>query len=337
MVGIKDISKLSGYSKTTVSKVLNGYTDVSKTTREKILKICDEQGYIPSALGRNLSIKRTFTIGVVFSDLTNQGITHPFFSEMLNEFKNEVEKEGYDILLIGNKVGNYVHSYLSHCRQKAVDGIILLSAHSEEEGIKELVDSDIPMVAMQSYYDERACFVSDNKKAIREMLKHLVENGHKDIGFVYGDLETFDGKERYDAFKNGMKEFGLEINDNWIFNGSNYTVEDGRIACQQMLTQEKWPTAMMCASDTLAIGCMIEMYSNGYDVPKDLSVTGFDDIQISKLFKAGLTTIRQDKNMMVKHAVKSLIAQINGEKFEKGINVIPCGMEYRETVRKIEE
>lgn len=335
MVTIKDISKLSGYSITTVSKAINGYSDISEKTRDKILKICKDEGFIPSALGRNLSTKRTFTIGVVFSEETNQGLTHPFFAELLNELKNEIERYGYDILLIGNKVGDYVHSYLSHCQQKSVDGIVLLSSFDYESGIRELVDSDIPKVMLHAHFEKKACFFSDNRGAMHNLITYLKSLGHKDIGFVCGDLITFDGKERYEAFQYEMKQQGLTINEDWIFDGQYYTYEEGKLAIQKMLKLPKWPTVMVFSADTLAIGGMIEMLSHGYNIPEDLSITGFDNIAISNMFRPGLTTVNQNKKMLAKKAVESLLAQIDGKPYENKINLIPCDIIYRESVKKL--
>lgn len=335
MVSIKEISKISGYSKTTISKALNNYPDVNKDTKEKILKICKENGYVPSALGRSLSTKRTFTIGVVFSEYSNQGLTHPFFSELLNEVKNEVEHYGYDILLIGNKVGDFVHSYLDHCNQKAVDGIIILSAYETDPGIIELVNSNIPMVIMQSYHKGKSCFLCDNKKAISDIFNYVIENGHRKIGFVKGDQDANSGFDRYNAFLDCMKANNIPINEDWIFDGKYYTIEEGRKACEQMLKLEERPTVLICSSDTLAIGCMIELIGRGYNIPEDLSLTGFDNIPISKMFGCELTTVDQNIKVFAKEAVCSLIKQINGEDFKKDKNVISGTIKYRQTVKKI--
>lgn len=335
MITIKDISRISGLSKTTISKVLNDYPDVSKETREKVLRICKEQGFIPSSLGRNLSTKRTFTIGVVFSEETEQGITHPFFAEFLNEFKNEIERNGYDVLLIGNKVGDYVHSYLSHCKQKSVDGVVILSAYEYEEGIIELVNSDIPKVIMESQFENQCCFFSNNYQAITNIIKYLVSQGHKDIGFISGDLTTIAGSERYRAFKSEMNNQKLKIVDEWVFEGPHYTIEEGKNACQRMIKLDKWPTALVCSSDTLAIGCMLELLSNGYSVPDDLSITGFDNIAISKLFTPAITTVNQNKKLLAQKAMESLLAQINGKFFERKTSILPCEIIYRGSVKKL--
>lgn len=335
MISIKEISKISGYSKTTISKALNNYSDVSKDTKEKILKICKENGYVPSALGRSLSTKKTFTIGVVFSEYSNQGLTHPFFSELLNEIKNEIGQYGYDLLLVGNKLGDYVHSYLKHCEQKSVDGIIVLSAYETDPEVLELVTSDIPMVIMQSYHNGKSCFLCDNKKGIEEMVSLVISHGHRKIGFIKGDQEASSGKERYEAFIEALENYQIEYNQDWVFEGKHYTIEEGRKACEKMLQLDDRPTVLICSSDTLALGCMIEMISKGYSIPDDLSLTGFDNIPMSKMFGKELTTIDQNTKLFAKRAVESLLSQINGEKINDKKNIIPCEIISRGTVSKL--
>ena len=335
MISIKEISRLSGFSKTTVSRALNNYSDISSETKEKILQICKEHDYVPSALGRSLSTKRTFTVGVVFSEYSNQGLTHPFFSELLNEIKNQISPYGYDILLIGNKIGEFVHSYLKHCEQKAVDGVIVLSAYETDPEIIELLTSNIPTVVMQSFHEGKACFLCDNEKAIHDMVEYVLNQGHTKIGFVRGDQDANSGKERYDAFIKAIEKFGVEYHPEWVFDGKYYTIEEGRKACEEMLKLEDRPTCLVCSSDTLALGCMIEMLAKGYKIPEDLSLTGFDNIPMSKMFSKELTTIDQDIKSFASNAVASLVKQINGDNDIVSKNIIPCIMVNGETVKKI--
>ena len=335
MISIKEISKLSGFSKTTVSRALNNYSDISPETKEKILQICKEHDYVPSSVGRSFSTKRTFTVGVVFSEYSNQGLTHPFFSELLNEIKNQISGYGYDILLIGNKIGEYVHSYLKHCEQKAVDGVIVLSAYETDPEIIELLKSNIPSVVMQSYHEGKPCFLCDNEKAICDMVEYVLKQGHTKIGFVRGDQDANSGKERYDAFIKAMNKFNAEIHPEWVFDGKYYTIEEGRKACEEMLKLKDKPTVLVCSSDTLALGCMIEMLAHGYKIPEDLSLTGFDNIPMSKMFNKELTTIDQDVKSFAKNAVASLVKQINGERNIESKNIIPCIMVHGQTVHKL--
>lgn len=335
MVSIKDISRLSGYSITTVSKATNGYKDISEDTRDKILKICREVGYVPNALGRNLSTKRTWTIGIVFQEETELGLTHPFFIELLNEFKLQIEAQGYDILLIGRKIGDFVHSFLSHARQKSVDGIIILSSFPDAEEMQELIASDIPQVVMQSHVDHKNCFYSDNEKAIKEVVYHLYEQGHRDIAFIYGDLNTKDGRERKKGYEAALTELNLPIHEEYLFNGRSYTFAEGKQAAIDLLALPKHPTAVIASSDTLAIGFIREVVEQGYHVPNDFSVTGFDNITLSQISSPRLTTVNQNKKELARRATDCLIQQIEKNYNKANSYVVPCEIVHGKSVKKI--
>lgn len=333
MLTIKDISRLSGCSITTVSRALNNYTDISKETKEKILKICNEHGYTPSALGRNLSTKRTYTIGIVFQEETSLGLTHPFFAELLNEFKIEVEKLGYDILLIGKRIGKYVQSYASHIKQKSVDGVIILSSFPDTEEIKELLESNTPKVFMQSVIEGQSCFFSDNRKAISEIVEHLYEQGHRRIGFIAGDVQTTDGKNRLIGYQKCLAKLGLEYDDSIVKYGENYTFEEGRNCANDFYSMgEDMPSAIVCSSDTLAIGCLRTLVDLGVDVPKRVSITGFDNIALSNFVNPRLTTVNQNKNQLAKKATEWLVDCIENKNSKTVHEMIDCDVIFRKSV-----
>ena len=132
-----------------------------------------------------------------------------------------------------------------------------------------------------------------------------------------------------------MNEYNIPINENWIFDGKHYTIEEGRRACEEMLKSDDRPTVLICSSDTLAIGAMIEMFARGYKIPEDLSLTGFDNIPMSKMFSKELTTIDQNRKEFAKNAVNSLLKQLNGEPVKKDKSIIEGTLILRSTVKKI--
>lgn len=336
MITIKDISRISGFSVTTVSRAMNNYTDISTETKKKILQICDEQGYIPNALGRNLSTKRTYTIGIVFQEETSLGLTHPFFAELLNSFKIEVEKRGYDILLIGQKIGKYVHSYLSHIKQKSVDGIIVLSSFPEANEIKELCNDDIPKVFMQTKIEGQSCFYSDNYHAICKVFRHLYDLGHRKIGFISGDTMTLDGKDRFDGYVDSLTKYNCIKRDDYIKYGLGYSFEEGINSAREFISlKEDMPTAIICASDTLAIGCMKELTDQGFKVPEDISVSGFDNITLANLFSPKVTTVNQNKDVLARRATTWLIGKIEKENFTPVHDIVDCEIIIRESCGKV--
>ena len=309
-VQIHDIAKITGYSVTTVSKALNGYTDISQKAKTIILKTAKEAGYFPNSSARSLVTRRSYTIGVVFEEETGAGITHPFFSHVLNHFKKYVEVEGYDILLISNNVGNQINSYLSHCQQKGVDGILILSSYLYGEGIQQLLESNVPSVIIDFDTDKTSCVYTDNFDASYQSVKYLYEKGHSKIGYIHGDLNNYSGSVRMNGYQQAMKDLKLEMNEEHIFSGPSYSIEEGYRAGISVASMKNKPTAICCASDSLAIGFMKAMVEKEMNVPNDLSIIGFDDIELANLVYPGLTTIRQDTQELAVHAAKLLFDEM---------------------------
>lgn len=335
MLTIKDISRLSGCSVTTVSRALNDYSDIAKSTKEKILKICEENGYKPSALGRNLSTKRTYTIGFVFQEETQLGLTHPFFSELLNEFKIEIEKKGYDILLIGNKIGKYVQSYAEHIKHKSVDGVVVLSSSPESDDLKELIECDKPKVFMQNSIENQACFYSNNRKAISDIMDMLYKDGHRKIAFISGDAFTDDGANRLIGYKKSLERLKLPYNEDYIKYGENYAFEEGRNCANDFFNMgEDMPDAIVCASDTLAIGCLRTLIDLGVDVPNRVSITGFDNIALSTFTIPPLTTVNQNKKELARRATEWLIDAIESKDIKPIHQIVDCNIVSRDSVNK---
>jgi len=171
LITIKDISKMSGYSVTTVSKALNDYPDIATKTKQRIREICNEVGYIPNATAQSLVSKKSYTIGIIFEEITGVGLQHPLFSKILESFKNEVEKQGYDILFLSksNMNGNG-GSYYQHSIRKQVEAVLVLCAEFNSEEMKELYESKIPVVIIDFDNDLICNITSNNKEGIRKRL-----------------------------------------------------------------------------------------------------------------------------------------------------------------------
>jgi LacI family transcriptional regulator len=165
MVNIKDVAKKTGFSVATVSKALNGYTDISTHTKNTILKVAGELGYMPNSYGKTLVTKKSFTIGVVFEEQTGIGLSHPFFGEVLSIIKSQIEAHGYDMLLMSKKVGIFVKSYIDHCYQKGVDGVIVISADLDYDNYVRIIESKLPMALIDFENEYKNTVYTNNFKA----------------------------------------------------------------------------------------------------------------------------------------------------------------------------
>ncbi len=310
MVTIKDISKASGFSITTVSKALNNYPDISIATREKILALCDELGYIPNSSARSLKTLRSYTIGVVYEEITNQGLQHPLFSRILERFRYVLEEKGYDIMFLARSTGNQNGSYLAHSRRKQVEGVLVLCADFNDPKLVELYESDIPAVTVDFAVPSAINITSDNAGGVRQAVNHLIGLGHERIAHIHGDRTSFIGGGRKYHFEKALKEKDLPVREEYLVDGPFFSREDGYSAMRRLLALRKVPTAVFCASDLLALGAIEAIRETKLKVPKDISVVGFDGIEIGQHVTPRLTTICQDTVSMGEKAAESLLELI---------------------------
>ena len=335
MVNIKDVARITGYSVGTVSKALNGYSDISEKTKQKIKQVADELGYKPSSFGQQLVTKKSYTVGIVFEETTGLGLAHPYFGELLTVFKEELEDSGYDILLLSKKVNPYVNTYLDHCLQKGVDGVITLSADLDHENYIKLVESDIPIVLVDLIHENKNSIATDNYTSTRKIVKYLIDNNHKKIAYTKGEVFNHVGRERFNGFLDEMKANNLEVNPKYIFDSPNYTTEEGYRISGEISDLEDKPTAVVCCADAVAIGLIDGFHNLNIEVPDEISVVGFDDIMLSKLITPKLTTIAQNKQEIGRLAVKTLIENINNREKKAENFQVEGTLIIRNSVKKL--
>jgi LacI family transcriptional regulator len=311
MVTIKDVSKRSGYSVTTVSKALNNYSDISASTKQKILALCEEMGYVPNLSARSLVTQKSYTIGIIFEEVTGVGLQHPLFSKILESFKNVVEAEGYDIMFLSNKMGHSNGSYFEHSKRKNVEGILVLCGEYSSDEMIQLYKSDIPTIVIDFEYENVSQVTSNNIKGVDQAVRYLKELGHTKIANIYGGEYLYIGALRMNAFKRAMDKYDLVDVEEYNVPGEFFSKENGYQAMLQLLELQDPPTAIFCASDMLAIGAIQAIQEAGKSVPEDFSIIGFDGIDIGQLISPRLTTIRQDSRKIGQIAATQILQMIN--------------------------
>jgi len=314
MVTIKDISKKSGYSVTTVSKALNDYSDISLKTKDKILKLVDEMNYIPNSQARSLVTQKSFTIGIIFHEISGVGLQHPLFSKILESFKSEVESKGYDLLFLSHSNGGKMGSYLRHSLRKQVEAIFILCAEFESAELFELYDSDLPVVMIDFEQEQTLNITSNNEQSIYLAVKHLYDLGHRKIANIHGGKNTYIGGTRKKVFEDSIMSLGLELKPEYLLEGEFFSKENGYEAMKNLLSLQEQPTAVFCASDMMAIGAIEAIKEAGKKVPEDFSIIGFDGIDAGQIVSPKLTTIKQDTVTMGKTAAKEILKMIDKKK-----------------------
>jgi LacI family transcriptional regulator len=316
-ITIRQLARLSGVSIGTVSRALNGYTDVRPETRERIKRLAIEHDYTPAAAARSLVTQRSHVIGVFLE--TGEGhpdLQHPFFHEVLVGLKHALGDAGYDLLLFasanpGNGYGE--HSYLKRCRHHAVEGCVLMGVDTGDEEVRRLVRSGLPSVGVDVLLvGPAATYVaSDNAGGAELAVRHLYERGHRRIATIAGAADSRPGADRLRGFRAGLSAHGLPVRADYVAHGDFY-VDSGYEAAARLFALDEPPTAIFAASDMMAIGALRAAHERGLQLPADLSVVGFDDIQLAEYLHPALTTIRQDKQGLGAAAGTALLAGIGG-------------------------
>lgn len=331
MISIKKIAQLAGCSVSTVSKALNGYSSVNQETREHILKVAKDHGYVPNAMAQSLVRKRSNLIGVVYD--VEFGLQNTFFIKILESFRKQALIYNYDILLLSH-LSNDHPDYVRHARSHRVDGVIVISEGSYPSSIHELRESGLPVVTFDPYTLVPNSVTTDNYQAIKKSCKYLYDLGHRKIAFIQGDYYTQVGKARLDGYCDFMNEHQLDLIRLEGISNTSYTFEEGYKTMQSLFEKFGLPDAVCAASDLMAIGAMSYLQTNGIEVPNEVSVIGFDDLAFCDIVSPKLTTIHQDYDELGKQAMERLIEVMNDPQKKLPPVLVSASLVVRQSCRK---
>ena len=336
-ITIRELSKRCGLSISTVSKALNGYTDISDATRDTVTRAAKELGYYPNAHARALKAKRSYNLGVLFADYKHSGLTHSFFSFVLESFKKEAEHNGYDITFISHNMGETSMTYLEHCHYREVDGVCIASINFQQPEVMQLVNSELPIVTIDHLVNNRTCIQSNNLAGIQQLMEYVYSMGHRRIANIHGQKNGMTDT-RLGSFYRMAKAFNLDIPDEYIGVCAYNDPPSVYRATKQILALKNRPTYLLLSDDYAALGAYEAAADMGLQIPKDISIAGYDGIPIMQLMKPRLTTIRQDTDRIGSEAAHKLIELIESPKTSIAeIVVVPCSLIEGETVSAVSE
>lgn len=321
----------------TISKVLNHTGNVSSKTRERVLAYIKQVGYVPTSSARMLKSKRTYTIGVVFTEESAIGLEHSFFSSILQSFKSYVENEGYELSFIVRKLGKNHLTYYEWCMNKRVDGVYIVVGDVNDQGLHEILESGIPAVSTDMFLTGLHTVVSDNDQGIRismEYIRDVLKKQH--VAVVAGPVTSKAFVERLISFRKYAKTYGFETSEEDIVLSESFGFTGGYNAVRQLMNQvSKKPEVILAASDDIALGVIKGLTSMGVKVPEDVQIIGFDDIAFAKHFTPALTTIAQDRISLGETAAKMLIHLIESPEDEiDEIITLPVELIERESTKR---
>lgn len=340
-MNIKEIAEKAGVSVATVSYVLNKTGNVSDKTRARILKIVEETGYVPNKIAKGLRVHKTNTIGVLAEDITSFQTPR-----IINGINTYMEDHGYHILLsnlgllkITNgrhdrniELGSRIEDSLKLFESTQVDGIIYVSHH--DRNVSGLIRNlDKPLIYTYCFDDSNKYpYVTyDNKNITKQAIQYLIENHHKEIGIIWGELDSKPAQKRYAGYVEGLEEYGFAVCDEYVYHG-NWEYESGISAYKQYKFSSKKPTAIFAMNDLMAMGFINAALQDGMNLPDELSIIGFDNRESSRYFRPGLTTIDLPLEQMGYESGRALLEAIKSENRREEKIVLPCRFIKRDSV-----
>lgn len=309
---IKDVARLASVSTATVSKVLNKTGVISPSTAERVREAVGMLDYHPNAFGRGLVSRRTNTIGFLLDISPAHVFSNPFYSRVLEGIERKLVESDKNLLIGTHPSFTKSNVLPSFLRAKLVDGVILAGKFSLSF-ISSLERTQIPAVIVDFHHPDITLpmICTDNQQGIILLMEYLFGLGHRRFGFLRGNTNHPSVVERFDSFKQCIKNQGLVYNEDWIGQGS-LEVEGGIQATQEILEKGSMPTAIICTNDTMSVGSVRALKENGYRIPNDISIVGFDDAFIAEHTDPPLTTIRVAKEEMGEQATEIILKVISG-------------------------
>jgi LacI family transcriptional regulator len=312
-ITIDEIADLAGVSKTTVSRVLNHKPDVSPRTREAILDLIKQYDFKPNAFAKAITTQKSHSIGLIIPHEATYIFSNPFYVEVMRGVSTEVDKMGYFLFICYPHDQNYVDIF----KEKRVDGFVLMSPGSFSKIIiRSLFEANAPFVSTSMIPEEKEMVYVDvdNFYGATLAMEHLISLGHKRIGFI-GKPKLTSSVERLNGYKTVLEKHAIPYDESLVTISEMATIEGGCDATARLLGNPDPPTAVFLVNDMMAIGAVKAAQLNGLNVPKDLSIVGFDDIPLAESVTPAITTVRQPA-------------------FEKGVRAARLLIQYLEKKKK---
>jgi DNA-binding LacI/PurR family transcriptional regulator len=302
-MNIQAVADKARVSTATVSRTINGSSKVAPKTAERVRRAIEALNYYPNTNARALGSGRSRIFGLIISDITN-----PFFPELVKCFEDQAVRNGYEVIVANT---GYSPERTEICVQRMlerkVDGVAVMTSEMGAHLIDRLHSRQIPMVFLDT--GDPATGISnilvDYSAGVDAAVEHIVALGHTKIAFISGPLDLASARARREALLESLKRNGIPTNPALIEEG-NHRIDGGRAAMERLLEKDVLPTAVLASNDLTAIGAIGALHRQGLRVPEDISVVGFDDIEISEFLHPALTTVRLSRAAIADRAFQAL-------------------------------
>jgi len=309
---IKDVAKIAGVSKATVSRALGEYGYVKKETKRKVLNAAREIGYKPDVIARSMVTGHTRTIGLVVADIEN-----PFFARLAHGINDTLTSEDYNLIVCGtNESIDEERKVIEGLTQKRIDGLIIAPTSSREgTHISEFFQNKLPVVLVDRVIEDvkfdAVCV--KNTEGSYKAVWHLIQNGYKKIGFLSDSFAISSNAERLEGYKRALNDAGIELDMSLIREGI-YTIESGYRESVSLLFNSNKPTAVFTANNFMTIGLLKAVKDMELIIPNDLAIISFDDMVWFDLISPTITAVAQPIYEIGQVAAQRLLIRIGGDK-----------------------
>jgi DNA-binding LacI/PurR family transcriptional regulator len=329
-VTIVDVALRAGVAISSVSAALNGRPGVSESTRQRIRAVADELGFVASLRGKSLSAKRAFALGLVLQRDTTVLESDPFFAAFIGGVESVLATRGYALVLqMESESVDIVRAYRRLAADRRVDGVFLPEIHVDDPRVPLLRDLRLPAVGINADPEgfPFPCVRQDHRAGIERLINYLIGVGHTSVGHVAGPVDLIHARQREDAWRTTLQSAGLTPGP---VAASDFTYEGGQRAADALLSSANRPTAVICANDLMAIGFMARAQDLGLSVPADISVAGYDGIQLGTYVRPTLTTLRTSPRDLGTEAASLLLDLVDGLEVSD-VQIQPAEMTLRES------
>ena len=321
MVKLKDIAQACGVSPATVSRALNGVTNLSSKNAAHICQVAKEMGYFPNAAARTLKTSRSYNIGILYEDRMD----HEYFSLLMNELRSAAESQGYDLTFIRRSQDGAEGSYLERASRRNLDGVVVIQADFHSADVIRLAASAIPTVVIDHAFSGCDCVMNNNRDSVEEIVRAAAKMGHRKIAFIRGEDSTVT-RERTDGFYKGCAEQGIRVPAAYIRDSHFHDPQACCRAMDELLGLSEPPTCVLCPDDFCCIGALNMLAARGVHAPRDISLVGYDGVRLGRMLRPYLTTYRQNAEGVALETGRLLLEAIEEPESHQPRQVVVSGV-----------
>lgn len=310
---LEKVAKKAGVSKSVAGRALGNYGSVSEEARMKVLEVARAIGYEPDKIARSLKTKRTYTIGIIISDITTY-----FFTSVVRGVADVATQNGYDLVLCNtDEDPEKENKYLKVLVSKNVDGLII-SLSGKNTYLKKLIRSGLPVVLLDRRVEglETTQVVVDNEGGAYEAVIHLIKLGYRRIGIINGIVNARTSQERFNGYKKALQDNHIQLDPQLIKFG-DFKMDKAKEVTKKFLDMRNPPTALFVTNEAMITGCLLALKERNISIPAQIAIIGFDDPIWAPLLTPSLTAVRQPAYSMGTMACQALLQEINKQGRER--------------------